>query len=163
MREKRIWIIMIIVLVALNVVTLAFLWSHEYRDKGVRPMGKHRNGSPEGYMVRHLNLDENQAREFKKARKRHFEKIRPIEQTLQQARHELFKKNTEGLPSDSIQQELTLIASCHKQLDSLTYIHFMELRSYCTPEQSQKLDRVVQDMTSRSFRPQRGPGPPLME
>ena len=71
-------------------------------------------------------------------------------------RRKLFQKNIDGQPISETEADLAAIASLSKKLDSLTYVHFTEVRSYCTPEQAKKLDRMIRDMTQQRVREGRG-------
>lgn len=159
MQGKKIWIGIVLVLVLLNVVTLTFLWTRHAPAMPPFKKGNNRGQEvpgPERYIVKRLGLDEAQARKFADARRAHFERIQPLEQAMQKIRESVFRKSMDGTPPAEVNAELDSIAHLHKKLDSLTYVHFEALRSYCSDEQATKLKRVIRNMINQPPRQRAG-------
>ena len=144
--NKKIWIIALVILVAINVGSLSFLWlTRNPTTTNERPR-RMRDAKTEQYISRRMGLSDDQRVQFREARKRHFQKLQPIQRELHKTRRKLYQMNNDEVPVEHINEDLAKIASLHKTIDSLTYIHFMELRSYCTAEQIDKFNAVIRDM-----------------
>ena len=152
-KQNRIWIALVVILVIINLVSLVFLWQGrafslqgaDHRPEDVKA------DRTENLLKRNLRLDQNQIQQFRDARKEHFRKIRPIESELKARKKELFEMNTRGLSAANSEETMKEIASLHLKIDSLTYEHFSELRSYCREDQMDEFNQFLKRMLGREF------------
>lgn len=136
-------------LVMLNITTLFFLWRTAEPLKSVE--GEEDRPRPEEYMRKRLGLTGEQLEKLEESRERHFGQVAPLERELRKVRNELFMTRTLEPDSARVQLDLERIGTLQKSIDSLTYAHFVEIRSICTPEQVKHLARVMHDMAQRRF------------
>ena len=156
MKTNRILIVVTIALVLVNLVMAYFLWNNK-RGRGHERERKQERGD---WMVKELNLDDNQKEEHKKIRDAHFNSMKPVFDSITQARRNLYSQINAGEVNDSV---ITVyseqIGNYHAQVTRLTFDHFRQMRSILRPEQQQKLDtlmqRIVSDMGKRKSREQR--------
>lgn len=142
--------IIIAVLVLMNIATLATLW--------LRPMGPPPPGRPgaEHFLVKELNLNEEQAAKFKQLRTQHFDKTKGLEREMREGRRRIIEELAKNKPDTTAafairQTHSTNIAT----LDSLLITHYLELRTLLTSAQQEKLGHVFLE----SIRPPGGAPP----
>lgn len=142
-RTKTGWFIAL--LITLNVLVLAVLF-FEHRPK-------RRSPDTEGLFKRELNLNEQQAAQFRELRKAYFEQSRPLHDSLRQGRIRMIE-SLGSMPADTLvfQRFGAENAAVQAQLDALLARHFLELKAVCSPDQQQKF----KDAFLRAMRAQRG-------
>lgn len=145
--------LVITLLVILNITTLFFLWRN---TKPMQVRGEHDRPRPEEYMKKRLGLTDDQLAKLEQSRRRHFERIAPLENELRETRNKLFMTQTLHPDTVALQIDLQRIGYLQRTIDSLTYAHFMDIRSFCTSEQAEHLARMMQDVAERRFGPRRG-------
>ncbi|MEQ8244525.1 hypothetical protein [Fulvivirga sp.] len=139
MRNNKVLIGVIIVLVILNVISLSFIWSgNDHHDS-------HRPPKVEKYLGKRLHLNEEQIAFFKKSRREHFERKGDLMADIAGLRTQLAQQ-IEKEASDSL---LNLIASNYKELEMLNHEHFRRLRSICDDEQKLTFDSLLFDLAKK--------------
>lgn len=140
--------LLIAALVLMNIATLTTLW--------LRPMGPPPPGRPgaDRFLIKELNLNEEQAAKFKRFREEHFEKTKGLDREMREGRRLIIEELAKNPPDTTAafaikQKHLSNIAT----LDSLLIDHYLELRKLLTTEQQEKLGHVFLE----SIRP---PGAP---
>lgn len=139
MRNNKVLIGVIIILVILNVISLSFIW------RGGNHHDDHRPPKVEKYLGKRLHLNEEQVTFFKKSRKEHFVKKGDLMAEIASLRSQLAQQ-IEKEASDSL---LNLIASNYKELEMLNHEHFRRLRSICDDEQKLKFDSLLFDLARK--------------
>ena len=153
--KSRIYIFLIILLALLNVALMLFLW------KG--PPSKFGRGGPgreqarlEFFLERELGLSEEQMRQYSQLRKAHFQEVRQEFRKARRLKSTLFDLVGKENNAMEKQQILEQIAKTQLAIDSLTFIHFENLRNICDEDQQLKFDQVIKKVMRRLDRP----GPP---
>ncbi len=140
MKNNKVLVGVIIVLVILNLISLSFVWSggnhHDDNKKSPRV---------ERYLGKRLKLNEDQVSFFKKSRKAHFEKTSNLMAEIAGLRSKLAQQ-IEIEASDSL---LSSIASKYKELEKLNHEHFRRLRSICDDQQKVKFDSMLFDLARK--------------
>ncbi len=151
MKSNRVLIALVITLAILNVFSLGFIWyGHIKNHSKDFPRLKARSKS-EMIMKKEIGLSQEQMDQFKKARRSHFEKLRPIETKLREEKKRLYQANVRNEKPESVSPILRRIGELQIEIDSLTYIHFAELRSYCDDSQIDDFDKMLAKMLRREF------------
>lgn len=140
MKNNKILIAVIFVLVILNIVSLSFIWNGKDHDRG-----DHHPPKVEKYLGRRLNLNDEQIKVFKKSRREHFKNTAVLMEDIAKIRSQLAGKIEEEA-SDSL---LNLIASNYRKLEKLNHEHFRRLRSVCNDEQKIKFDSMLFDLARK--------------
>ena len=155
MESARFLKIIIIILILLNIGTLAFLWIQ--KSPGMHPP-HHGGGGPFEFLSNELNLSEQQREQYKQLRDEHHSEVEGLQEAGREMRHQFFDQ-LHGASSDSLQVEklATDIASNQRQIELITFHHFQKVRAICSPEQQKKFDDVI-DEALRMMAPR--PGPP---
>ncbi|HUS02243.1 MAG TPA: periplasmic heavy metal sensor [Chitinophagaceae bacterium] len=143
----------VILLVIANVAVLVTIWStHRKQGPG--------RGTPADYLIKELNLNSDQQNKLRSLAKQHHEQSLKIREGIKSARHDLFKLLQQPAIDDSTKRSAAdNVAKDLEQLDLLTFDHFKEVRSICTPEQQKKFDKIIEDVLQMiaSGPPGRGP------
>ena len=152
-KQNLFWTILVSLLVIINIISLSILWKgrpgHRLAESRLDHEKRHKR--TEKMIHKRLGLDEAQMIEFKDARQRHFQKTREIEKQLKEKKKILFQKNMNGVNLNDVTPLMEDISRLHLKIDSLTYEHFAELRSYCRPDQIEDFDRFLKSMLQREF------------
>jgi len=154
--NKRNLIIAIVLLVIINAVSLTLLWKSRWSPQ--REVMESSRNTPEHYMKRRLGFSDEQLKTLHGLRQQHFEQIRPVENKLKQLRAGLFEAESDTLSAERFHSQLDEIGRLQMIVDSLTYSHFRQVRSICTPDQAREFNRILRDMTERRFGPGAGRG-----
>jgi periplasmic protein CpxP/Spy len=165
MESNRFLKITIIVLVLVNISTLAFMWSGRKHHEGHMPPPHGPNGAFD-FLTHELNLDESQIKQFDALRKEHHEEAMIIQEKSRKMHHRFFDL-LKNMPADSLvsAQLADSMAMCQKQMEMLTFNHFKKVRDICKPEQQKKFDEVINEaLEMMAPHPPKGPrgpeGPP---
>lgn len=139
MKNNKVLISVIIVLIVLNMISLSFIWNGRSHHEGDHPP------KVEKFLGKRLNLSEEQVSFFKKSRKEHFEKTSNLMSEIASLRSKLVQQ-IEIEASDSL---LNSIASKYKELEKLNHEHFRRLRSICNDQQKVKFDSMLFDLARK--------------
>lgn len=151
MNKTRLLYIVIAVLVLINGVTLAVMFTHN------RHGGKHGPPAHE-WLAKQLNFSTTQQQQYHTLLEQHrtgMETIHKQDRDL----HDRFFKLLQGAATDSVtvQQLADSIAQNRVQTELQTFYNFKQIRAICTPQQQQKFDEVVKDVLRMMAPPQHRP------
>lgn len=157
-KQKRNYIVTIVILVIINVITLLLLWIGK---------PKHSMRGPEGAVTEKVRIQEmlkkelgfsiEQTEQFIKLRESHRSKSNLIEEEIMLLKKEMFDQamlTDDKNISDSL---LNLSLAKQSQLERSLFEHFQKLKDICTPEQRKKLFSIIHTMIGP---PQQGGPPP---
>ncbi|MHA7109932.1 Spy/CpxP family protein refolding chaperone [Sunxiuqinia elliptica] len=96
-----------------------------------------------------LDLTADQLVLFREANRNFNREARAVTGEMEQLRAELVAEMVRA-ESDTarLEQISTLIGAQHKQLKTITYAFFLDLKAICSPEQNEKLARIFQSLIS---------------
>lgn len=166
---------LVIVLLAINTISIIFIWTNILNRKGPPEMMK--PGPPpdkNDFLQKELSLTEEQAQKFEEKRKEFFsasDKLFAKMNVLQnELTNNLFSPKNNPVSADSIINQIGVIQA---DLEKLRFNHFKELLSLCTPEQREKFIPIIKKITERKppddgkkgqgFPKDHGPGEPPFE
>ncbi|MCX6306780.1 MAG: Spy/CpxP family protein refolding chaperone [Bacteroidetes bacterium] len=158
MNNIRFYKITIIILVMVNLGTLAFLWFGRPRP-GQMPV----SGEAAEYLIDELKLTPGQQDQFGKLRKEHRGKLSLL-QAEDRRLHDLFFESLFLIPADTLTVNVLAdsMAGLRRQMELLTFEHFRQLRLLLTEEQSRKFHQVFNQALERVMPlPPMPPMPPM--
>lgn len=158
------WALAFVLLVTLNVATLATFWL--VREKNAPQQMGSRAGVTD-FLVKELGLDSAQKQKLIQLREEHQQKIMEIRKGNREAKDALFDLLRQPDAADSaVEKAARNAAAFDAQVDLLTFRHFQQVRGLCTETQKKKFDQVIQNVLRMIApppgRPQ-GPPPPGRE
>jgi periplasmic protein CpxP/Spy len=142
-KNLKFWKAFAIILLALNLILIAFLL--------LKPMADHHRmqreeGGPGHFLVQKLKFNAAQETAFDKLRMAHHDSI----EILMVEGKKLRKSFFDGLitnANDSTKLKMAeQIADNQKQIELLTYNHFVEVKKLCTPEQMGVFNDIIQEV-----------------
>jgi periplasmic protein CpxP/Spy len=146
--KKRIITWMFILLIVCNAGSLITMWFlHFQSPPRFKPPQRGRPEHVQSFLERELSLSSEQSRQFRAMRERYFKQSQTIMDEIQRLRFELFS-NSIASQSDTV-KALPLIDALgekQKKYELLTYTHFKELYSICTPEQQKKMQKLLREI-----------------
>jgi len=155
-KKNRFMLWTIVVLLILNISTLALLWFGLLkRPKPLPPPGTHER-LLEGirFLEKELNLSEKQIQQFIESRNKHAEQAKGIHDKIHHLKKQILDELFKSAPDSVIFQKLSHAIGNHQsELEQLLIEHFLELKSYCRPEQQEKLKGLFFDLALMSRPP----------
>lgn len=155
------WLTVItLLLLTANIVTLTLLWTNKSNDKQQTahpPPG----GPVFEFLTRELNLDAAQQETYRTLRNEHQQAIRPLQDSIREAKDEFFGLLQQPLVTDTMIQEFSArIGMLEQRRDVVTLLHFQKLRAICNATQKKQFDDVIREALRRMGGPKKPPGPP---
>jgi Spy/CpxP family protein refolding chaperone len=146
MRTNKLLVFATIALVIINLVLAYFLWNNKRSGRGHDRERKQERGD---WIVKELNLDDNQKEEHKRIKDAHFNSMKPVFDSISAARRALYDMIKDPSVNDStIAIYSAKIGSYHTEITRLTFDHFRQMRSILNPAQQEKLDTLMQKIVS---------------
>ena len=149
---QRVTTLTIMILILLNLSTLAMLWSFRFKQP-VTPLPVEGTGHVEHFLQQELGLTDRQAQQFDKLRKQHFEQSKIIVDASQQLKRALIEHVFAASPdTEKMQAIAEEIGAKQIELETLRYTHFLELKALCEPGQLERFQALFHEI----FPPQPG-------
>lgn len=140
--NKNTWLI--ILLVALNLVSLGALWFTRSEEPDPPVKGDHK-ALVDKFFQKELNLEEEQMVEVKKLTRQHFQNRRENYQKIREQKALLVKELSGELEDTvAINKILDTIAGLERENEELFIEHYKNLKTVCSPEQLENLHKVFQ-------------------
>lgn len=144
---KIIWAI-IILLILMNAGILAYLYLQEKPEPSQKPL------SPPFVMIEQgVGMNDTQKSEYQRLREEHHEQVVALRAQMAKIRLALYHSATPQA-NDSL---LTIVGNLQKNTDSITYIHFMNVRRMLDEQQKKKFDQILPGIVQQMLMPQRRP------
>lgn len=145
------WII--VLLVILNLFTMATLWVQRGKDQPLPlPPGDERrqgHGVLE-FLEMELDLSEDQTQRLEALRSRHHEERFQTEKLMLDKRREYMRLVTENNPDTAKVNRLARqLGEIQAKMEGLTFQHFTEIKALCTPEQKDQFNRLMREVLDR--------------
>ncbi len=141
MENSKFLKIVIIILLLINISTLAFMWMH----KGPHGMPPPRQEIGD-FLIRELNFTETQRKQFVKMRDEHRSSVRNLREQSRELHDDFFdllaSSSTDSIKVNQLADSITFN---QKQIELSTFYHFQKVRGICTTEQQKKFDEVIND------------------
>ncbi|MEO8148007.1 MAG: periplasmic heavy metal sensor [Bacteroidia bacterium] len=133
----------VIILLLINIGTLAFMWFDKPHHG---PPPPHEGGDAMEFLSRELKFSDAQQKQFEELREQHHDAVEPLQKASRKLHDQYFNMladaNTDSL---TIVQVADSMIAVQKQIELKTYYHFKSVRAICTPEQQKKFDDVIAD------------------
>lgn len=157
MKRKGLIVFVIVFLVVLNLGTLTFIWLHQMPGQF---SSERRDAS--GFLVKELMFTESQKSEYFQLRILHRRELEQL-QRQDRALHKKFFDQLIVVSRDSLTTEnlVDSIAIIRKEMELLTFNHFLKIRKILRPEQQKKFDSIFHDVLRMVLPPPPPPPPPL--
>ena len=144
----------IIILVILNVVLISLFWYREFRRPDIGFRDQPRSERPErimGFVKQELGLTDEQAEQFTAQRRKLYDEMDPLLKQI----HDLRMKLTEAIFADQPEKDtvyslISRISATEQQREEAMFNHIQQLRAICSPEQQQKLRKLMREVMMHS-------------
>jgi len=150
--------IIILLLVALNIATVASFWLIRHRPPGA---GNQSNAME--FLVKELGFDSVQKQKLLIYKEEHRRKMQEVKEKNKEVKEALFDllKNTDT-PDSVIEKAANASVVYDVQAELITFKHFQQIRSLCNKAQKKKFDEVIQEVLHMLAPPPgaQPPGPP---
>jgi len=153
-KNKLLTALVVILLIA-NAATLILFWMGKKTSGDPPPAG-----GPKEFLVKELKLDTKQQAQLETLVKEHRAVAEQLRGKTREAKEALFDLLKQPAATDSTKQAAAKnVSASTEELDLLTLAHFQKIRALCTPEQQQKFDEIIHQVTRMMAQP-RPPGGP---
>ncbi|MCZ2460745.1 MAG: hypothetical protein LC128_14085 [Chitinophagales bacterium] len=144
---NKVLAITVVILLLVNAGLLLFIW----KGKGSGQKGQQNNSnSALETMVRELNMTESQKKNYQALRDQHFTNVRPLYDSVREARKDFLKMIQSPVVQDSnISNFSRRIAEKQAVIDRLTLDHFRKVRGLFSGDQQKKYDDFIQKIMLR--------------
>ena len=135
----------------MNITTIALLWFAQFKRPELPRQPSAQESLIKGvkFLKTQLNLSENQIQLFIESRNKHTEKARQIQDKIFQFKIKILDEVFESSPdSIKIQNLSNEIGIQQTEFEHYLSRHFLELKSYCSPEQQVNLKLTFMDMAA---------------
>ena len=158
MSKIKLLTIAVIGLFLLNagIITFMFLRNPPRPGAGRAPMHKE---APREVIIQMLHFDKEQADQYKQLIDQHQSSIRDLDDKIAETKNALYQTlSTENsIAKDSL---LLTLADLQKQVESVHYAHFMDIKKICRPDQLRDFDKLTKDLSRLFSRTARNIPPP---
>ena len=155
MKNAKLYKLIIILLVVLNLATLAFIWFN-------RPGRERQDDKAQAanFLIKELSMNQDQQAQYQKLRQEHRAKLNVLNERDKVLHKHFFDLLVQGsADSVSLESMASAIAANRKEMELVTYEHFDQIKKILTPVQQQKFDSIFQDVL-RMVLPMPSPPPP---
>jgi Spy/CpxP family protein refolding chaperone len=151
MNQLKTYKILVIILVIINLGSLAVLWSFWFRERPERD----KSGRPEE-IFKALNLDKEQRDLLRAQRQEHIYRLRQLQAHDKKLHEEFFSGIFNEKPdSTTIERMLDSILNLRREMEMLTFNHFRDMHEALDPEQRQIFRKNFRKTLDRVMPPQR--------
>ena len=149
--KSKLYILLIVVLVLLNVSLILFFWKGPPSKSGrwAQQGGSRGQARLEFFVARKLDFSTEQKEEYSRLREAHFQVAGREFRRMRRLRRRLFNMVGEDNDMGKRQRLLQEIGKTQSTVDSLTFIHFQNLRDICDEGQKLKFDKVMDEVVHR--------------
>ncbi|GAB2816147.1 Spy/CpxP family protein refolding chaperone [Ferruginibacter profundus] len=147
---------LVVLLLIGNVTSIVLFWMNRNTQL---PASK---ATPTEFLIKELKFDIKQQEQLELLVARHKEQVPPLRRNIRASKEALFDLLKVYNLSDSAKTAALKAVSVNTEaLDSVTFTHFQKIRELCTPEQQNKFDQIIHQVTAMKAqsRPGDGPGP----
>jgi hypothetical protein len=146
---KRLYSWVIIILIILNISTLAFLW-YSYNRRPVNHLPPQRENEKElriNFMKNELGFDDAQGKKLEEILDKHFTDRRIIEDSIKFFKDEITKEILKPASDNNRIKELAeKIGSLQVRIEILLSEHFQSIKNLCKPEQLNKFEHFLNNI-----------------
>jgi periplasmic protein CpxP/Spy len=152
----KLWQWMVLLLVLCNIGLMLTIWLKPVAGSNVP-----RSETPRDYIVRSLKFSGEQTRQYDILVKDHQQAMHRLRHEAVELHNRLFNNLKTGDTSNVAADSLAgLIANNQREIDMVTYRHFLLVRALCTDTQKREFDNIIVDIMRKMGGPHGGPPPP---
>ncbi len=149
----------IAILIVLNMGLMSVLWYEHFDRRPARPPGDGKP-NPDGFFVRELGLNKEQAESLSALREQQMRESEPIKAQIHSLRRQMTEELFAVEPDPVRMKELSeAIGDKQAEFDRAVQEHFGRVKQLCGPEQQEILKRLVLEALDRARMPPPPPGP----
>ena len=151
-KRSKIYIWLIIILLVTNLATIGSVLYHVYTDKKAEPVQKTEmpNEQRTRFLVEQLNLNVEQADQFRNLNRTFNRTANPVTHELEQLRLEMLEELAASQPDkDKLENIAREIGDLHTELKETTIDFYLQMKSICTVEQQTKLYQIFHSMLNQ--------------
>jgi protein CpxP len=153
-KTPSIWKWSVALLVLCNVALILTIWLKP------GPVGRNGSNAPRDYVISHLKFSDDQVMQYDVLIKAHRRAMNSLKKESTHYRQLLFGSLAMGGNNVNTDSLIRLIAKDQTQVELITYNHFKQVRSLCTPEQQQEFDLIILDVIKKMNGAMQGGPPP---
>jgi len=152
----KLWRWTVVLLVLCNIGLMLTIWL-----KPVGGNGRPQHETPRDYLIRNLKFSSDQVHQYDMLIEDHQQSMRRLRHEGMELHNSLFNNlKNEGAPENAADSLARLIANNQKEIDLVTYRHFVKVRALCTDAQKKEFDDIIVDVVRKMSGPHGGPPPP---
>ena len=160
--RTKLLVILVVVLLALNITTLATIWIGKAQHNIRRDM----QFGPKKLIIEKLHFDDVQIENFNVLVEEHQQQMKDLKEQIFESKEAFYAQLKNDAPDTTLAyQSIAHITSYEEKAEHITFEHFRKVRALCNPEQKQQFDIVIGEILKTMMGPQNdmhgGPmGPP---
>lgn len=151
-KRTKIYIWLIIILLATNLATIASVLYHIYAEKATTPVqnAEMPNEQRTRFLVDQLNLDMQQAGQFREMNRTFNRTANPITRNLESLRLQMLEEMAQATPDTAKLETITReIGDLHRELKNATVEFYIRMKTICNEEQQTKLYQIFHSMLNQ--------------
>jgi protein CpxP len=158
MSKIKLLTIAVIGLFLLNIGMITFMLLRNPPRPGAGRPPLHKE-APREAIIQMLHFDKEQADQYKQLIDQHQSSIRDLDDKIAETKNQLYQTlSTENkIVKDSL---LLTLADLQKQVESVHYGHFQDIKKICRPDQLRDFDKLTKDLSRLFSRTARNIPPP---
>ncbi|OEK07594.1 hypothetical protein A8C32_17510 [Flavivirga aquatica] len=158
MQKNTLLYILLIFLIVVNGFFLYNYMGSTSSEKGKRPP------RPMDFIVKELQFDGSQLKEFRELNADHHQKMRHISHGIKRLKDALFNRLSDAvIDREVIDSITTLIGEKEIEKEKMTFYHFKSIQEICNEDQKEEFKKIINDALHKAGREQRGQRPPHPE
>jgi hypothetical protein len=143
-------------LLNIGIITFMLLGNHIRPGLGKPPLQRE---APREAIIQMLHFDKEQAVQYKELIVQHQALIRELDDKIAETKNELYQ--TLSTENSAIKDSLQFVlADLQKQVESVHYGHFQDIKKICRPDQLSDFDKLTKDLSRLFSRTARNIPPP---
>lgn len=160
--QNKGWAFAIVFLVVANLATVTFFWVERFREAKPKQeiFRNPRHPQPPKLLLEELKFSTNQQKQYDDLFEKHISQVGVLKDSIRKAKEAFFTLlGNSQIPVDILQKKANEAAALQGRLDMLTFEHFKQVKSICTPDQQKKFDEIIQTVIERMAPPPPPPPP----
>lgn len=136
-KKKNVFQLIFISLIILNIFVFIFLFKRPPRDE---------NPGYDVFIEENLKLNDKQIRTYHQLIRSHKRAMFSLQQNAKNTKNELYKDlNKNTFDQNDINQKINKLNSYQKEIETLNFNHFWQIKQICTPEQLTEFKKISKE------------------
>lgn len=156
MEKTKLLTYTVIALLLLNLGTLAYLFASAPKRQQAHGKGPHGKPMPREVIIEKLHFDPLQTRQYDQLIEWHRANVRVTEDKIRSSKNSLYRLlNEEQVDENAKTVLIDSIAQYQRQIESIHFRHFMDIRKLCKKEQLDDFAQLTNELSKLFSRPQK--------